>query len=43
MREIAMEAQDRMRNWHGYMVRRALRRRNGDGNVSTREAEERKA
>ena len=37
--EIAREVQDR----YGHMMRRALRRKNDDGNVSTREAEERKA
>ena len=41
-----MEVQDRMRNWYGHNYdekRRALRRKSDDGNVSTKEAEERKA
>ena len=38
--EIAMEVQDRMRNWYGHIMRREekLRGKNDDGNVSTMEA-----
>ena len=31
-----MEVQDRMRNWYGHIVRRALRTKNDDGNVRKR-------
>ncbi len=37
--DIAMEVQDKMRNWYGHMVRReehCMRRKNDDGNIRKR-------